>query len=89
MVNKNNREKTFNTFKEAVLRVPNQLMAVAMEIKDENNTTIAEMVFADGSSEKFEWTNIEERNKHIGMINGYTLIYDRREKKAFESWKKS
>ena len=61
-----------------------------MEIRDSKKAGIveAELVFISGESIVIDWNNTVEREKHLHMINGYTLIYDRREKKQFDTWKK-
>lgn len=82
------RDNTMRIFNNNWLKQPANRVAVAMEIREENNDIVAELVFADGNSLCIQWTNIEERKKYIDMINGYTLIYDRRQKRQFNDWKK-
>lgn len=33
-----------------------------------------------------DWVNVEQRAEYAPGINGYTLIYDERDKRPFEEW---
>lgn len=46
---------------------------------------MADLKFAYGDMETIEWTNVEQRERYV--INGYTLIYDEREKPKWEDFK--
>ena len=85
-----NADNTFKVFAANNLRNTDRRIAVAMEIRDSKRPGIieAELVFQEGDSIIVDWNNISEREKHLHMINGYTLIYDRREKRQFSEWKK-
>ena len=85
-----NCDSTFKVFAMNNLRNSDKRVAVAMEIREGKKLGVieAELVFAEGDSIVVVWNNIAEREKHLHMINGYTLIYDRREKRQFEDWKK-
>ena len=85
-----NCDSTFKVFTMNNLRNSDKRVAVAMEIREGKKLGVieAELVFAEGDSIVVAWNNISEREKHLHMINGYTLIYDRREKRQFEEWKK-
>ena len=85
-----NCDNTFKVFTMNNLRNSDKRVAVAMEIREGKKLGVieAELVFAEGDSLVVVWNNITEREKHLHMINGYTLIYDRREKRQFEDWKK-
>lgn len=85
-----NADNTFKVFAANNLRNTDRRIAVAMEIRESKRPGIveAEFVFQEGDSIVVAWNNIPEREKHLHMINGYTLIYDRREKRAFDEWKK-
>ena len=91
MENIKNRDNTFNVFVNSNLKenIVDKRVAIAMEIREctDAGKVEAELVFNNGESLTIEWNNIAEREKHLHMINGYTLIYDTREKKAFKSWK--
>lgn len=86
-VNKNN---TFKVFAGNNLKASSRV-AIAMRIYDDKESVkvMAEMLFQEGDSLTFAWNSIEDRQRHLPLINGYTLIYDERVKEAepFEYWK--
>ena len=45
---------------------------------------MADLKFAYGDMETIEWTNESQRKEYV--INGYTLIYDEREKPKWEDF---
>lgn len=47
---------------------------------------MAEVVYANGTTSRFRWDNIEAREAHMPYVNAYTLIYDERPKRAFCDW---
>lgn len=61
----------------------------AIRIFYSNNTLrtpMAELVFAFGGTTIIHWNRVDEREKYIKGINGYTLIYDEREKAPFKDF---
>lgn len=46
----------------------------------------AELAFAFGGSEVIEWTNPSQRAQYIAGINGYTFIFDERERREFKDF---
>ncbi|WP_206459398.1 hypothetical protein [Anaerovorax sp. IOR16] len=58
--------------------------ALAIRIyHDSTKTSMADIKMNDGVVEHIEWTNIKQREQFMKYINGYTLIYDEREKVSF------
>jgi len=59
---------------------------VAMRIFFGNDRVpMAELAFAYGGTQTIEWTNVDQRMVYSSGINGYTLIYDERDKADFQS----
>jgi len=48
----------------------------------------AEMAFAFGGTEIIEWTNSEQRTPFLRGMNGYTFIFDERQKHNFNHYVK-
>lgn len=62
---------------------------VAMRIfYGECYTPMAELAFAFGGTVTIQWTLITDREKYQSGINGYTLVYDEREKADFKTFVK-
>ena len=51
-----------------------------------NFTPMADLRFNDGVVETIRWTDVEQRKAFESYLNGYTLIYDEREKKPWNEW---
>ena len=51
-----------------------------------NYTPMADLRFADGVIETIQWTDVDARKEFTPYINGYTLIYDEREKRNWGEW---
>ena len=51
-----------------------------------NYTPMADLLFNDGVVETIQWTDIKARKEFEEAITGYTLIYDEREKRAWNEW---
>ncbi len=61
----------------------------AIRIFYENDrTSMAELAFAFGGTVVIEWTNVDQRNTYKKGINGYTFVFDEREKGDFNSFVK-
>jgi len=57
----------------------------AIRIYYENDrTSMAELAFAFGGTATIEWTNVDERNIYLSGMNGYTFVFDEREKGDFQ-----
>jgi len=54
-----------------------------------NRTSMADLAFCFGGKVTIEWTNIAHRETYQKGINGYTFIFDEREKNNFDSFVKS
>lgn len=53
---------------------------------DLNCTPMADLRMNDGVVEHIQWNDVKARKEFIPLINGYTLIYDEREKRKWEEW---
>jgi hypothetical protein len=51
-----------------------------------NYTPMADLRMTDGVIEHIQWTDAKARKEFEPMINGYTLIYDEREKREWKDW---
>lgn len=49
-------------------------------------TPFADLIMSDGVVETIQWTDVKEREAFAKTINGYTLIYDEREKREWKEW---
>lgn len=47
---------------------------------------MADLRMTDGTINTIEWTNVEQREKFLPLINGYTLVYDERPKREWSAW---
>lgn len=59
------------------------VVAVRIYFRDETCTPYADLAFASGSATTICWVNVEEKNKYMPRINGYTLFFDERPKADF------
>lgn len=51
-----------------------------------NHTPMADLRMVDGVVETIQWTDTKQRKEFEKGINGYTLIYDEREKCEWNEW---
>ena len=47
---------------------------------------MADLRMNDGVIEHIQWTDVKARKEFEPMINGYTLIYDERDKREWKDW---
>lgn len=57
---------------------------VAIRIKEGEIFPVAEIKTVSGKIFNITWTNKEERDSFAQGINGYTFIYDERQRVSFE-----
>ena len=63
------------------------VVAIRIFMDEEKNISpLAELAFAYGGTAVIDWVNPVQREKYMSGINGYTLIYDERPKRAFSEW---
>lgn len=53
-----------------------------------DRTPMADLAFAFGGMATIEWTNVVQRESYKSGINGYTYVFDEREKSNFNSFVK-
>ena len=62
------------------------ITAIRIYYAEDNITPMAQFAFAYGETATIEWTNPVHRNSYANGINGYTLIFDEREKADFQNF---
>ena len=62
------------------------VLAVRIYFKEDRNP-MADLILANNHKKvTIDWVNVDQRKEYEAGINGYTLIYDERDKRPFEEW---
>lgn len=61
------------------------VVAIRIYFEGDRNP-MAQLAFAFGGTATIDWVNPDQRKVYESGINGYTLIYDEREKRSFKDW---
>lgn len=61
------------------------VVAIRIYFEGDRNP-MADLALAFGKKVTIDWVNPTQREEYAPGINGYTLIYDERDKRSFEDW---
>lgn len=78
---------TYSNERKSKYDVRKQGAVVAIRIYFEGDRNpMADLILAFGEKVTINWVNPVQREEYASGINGYTLIYDERNKRPFEDW---
>lgn len=62
------------------------VIAIRIYFDGISTAPMADLLMNDGVVEHICWVDVKQRKEFEPGINGYTLVYDERPKRSWESW---